>query len=98
MTHLLIDPHADRPKLLGSRWRRRTPQGDPYDTVIVRGVYEMAELGFEIVVSGVEFSPAVTVDAEAFAAGWTLAEDDPTAALEKVAQRLEEIAARGVEG
>jgi hypothetical protein len=96
MTRIIVDPHADQPKLLNSRWRRRKPQGDPYDTVIIRGVYEMGELGFELVISGVEFSPAVTIDADAFAAEWTRADDNPTAeSVERVAQRLEEIAARG---
>jgi hypothetical protein len=91
-----IDPDADKPKLISSRWRRRDPVGDPYDLVDITGVFDLGpDAGsYEIVLRPVEFAPTLSATAESFAANYTRADavDDVS---ERLAARLRELEARG---
>src|SRR3954467_670288 len=92
----VINPNAGRPSLLDSRWRRREPQGDPYDEVVIRGVFDLGNDngGLELVVSPLSFGPVLTCTAESLADSYSRSEaerDDPN---ERLQARLRELEAR----
>lgn len=90
----VIDPDADRPTLIGSRWRRREAAGDEWDEVIIRGVFDLGNDhgGLEYVVSPASFGPALTTTPDALAESYTRAEGDDPA--ERLAARLRDLEAR----
>ena len=61
---------ADRPSVMGSRWRRKAPEGDAWDYVAVVGIFDFGNDsgGKELVVQTVEFTgePTLTADANSF--------------------------------
>lgn len=90
---LVIDPDAGRPSLIGSRWRRRKPEGDdPWNEVVVTGVFDLGERGLELTVTPVSFGPTLSADPESFVAAYTRAEADDT--TEELTERLRAIEAR----
>lgn len=94
---VVIDPDADKPKLIGSRWRRRAPEGDAWDEVDLVGVHDNGpdHGGPELCVRTRAFTgePVMTADADSFIAAYKRAEaDDPA---ERLDRRLRELEARG---
>ncbi len=91
-----IDPLAGRSTLIGSTWVRRTPEGDDWDgPVRVLGIFEVDEL-IELVVGTVAFTgqPVMTADAADFARSYKREDPDDDDPAERVAARLQELAAR----
>ena len=98
---LVIDPDADRPTLIGSRWVRREPLGDDWDgPVEVCGLHDNGadHGGAELVIRTVAFTgePCCTASPESFAAAYRRerADNDPPL-VERLEARLNELAARG---
>ncbi len=92
---VVIDRDEGKSPLVGSRWRRRDLEGDPWDTVVICGVFDNGpdHGGFELVVQPLEFGePALTADPESFGATYRrVVADDPA---ERVSARLRELEAR----
>jgi hypothetical protein len=96
MTRWVIDPNAGKPRLLDSRWRRRAPQGDAYDEVVIRGVFDLGSDhgGLELVVSPLSFGPVLTCTAESLAEAYTRSEVESNDPNERLQARLRELEAR----
>jgi hypothetical protein len=94
-THaVVIDPEADRPALIGSAWTRRVPEGDEYDDIVVRGVFDLGERGggLELVVSPLTFGVTLTTTAEGLTESYKRADgDDP---VENLRARVRELESR----
>jgi hypothetical protein len=91
---LVINPDAGRPALLDSRWRRRHPEGDAYDEVVIRGIFDCGPDGggLELVISPLSFGPTLTCTPESLAEAYTRSEkNDPT---ERLKERLRDLEAR----
>lgn len=91
---IVIDRDAGKPALVGSRWRRRAPENDDWDKVVICGVHDNGpdHNGFELVVTPLAFGPCLTADPESFAAAYAREiEDDPALSA---AARLRELEAR----
>lgn len=71
---------------VGQRWKRRNPQGDEWDGIVVRGFAEGGET-VEVVVSPVSFGSPVSTSPQALLAAYTLDAPDPAAGLK---ERIEE--------
>lgn len=87
---VVIDPHADRESLIGSRWRRR--DGEDEAQYVVTGVFDLGNDygGLEIVFTSVDFGPTHTASVESFAEGFTrVSDDDPVERLDKVLADIE---------
>jgi hypothetical protein len=84
------------PKLIGSRWRRRDPEGDPWDgPVSVVGVFDLGDSGsLELVVQTVAFTgePTLTADSDSFLSAYVPYEPDPLATLRDRVADLERMA------
>ena len=93
-----IETDAGRPALIGSRWVRKQLEDDPYDEVVIRGVFEFSNDhpggSFEVVVSPASFGPAVTASGVSLAENYKRLDDDTTAEDEALEARLTELAAR----
>jgi hypothetical protein len=90
----VIDPHAGRPTLIGSHWHRRTPEDDPYDDIVIRGVFDLGNDsgGLELVISPQTFGPTLTCTPESLGESYARSQgQDPT---ERLRQRLRELEAR----
>jgi hypothetical protein len=95
---LVVDPDADRPTLIGSRWVRREPLGDAWDgPVEVVGCHDNGpdHGGLEMVIRTVAFTgePVLTATPESFGAAYKREGDDNPA--ERLNARLRELEARG---
>lgn len=88
---LVIDPDAGQPPLIGSRWKRREPQGDPYDRVVIRGIFTLSDdLGSELCVSPVEFAPTLTATPESLLENYIReGSDAPVQELRDTLRKLE---------
>lgn len=85
------------PKLIGSTWRRREPEGDSWDgPVAIVGVFDLGndQGGLELVVQTVAFTgePTLTADAESFVLAYVPDEPDPLARLRDRVSQLERMA------
>ena len=78
----------DRETVMGTEWHRRTPQGDDWDTIVIRGIFDGDEVaGREFVVSPVAFGHApVTCTPESLVDAYT--RDDRPDAMADLAHRL----------
>lgn len=92
---VVIDPDAGRPTLIGSHWTRRAKEDDPFDDVVIRGVFDLGNDsgGLEFCVSPLSFGPTLTATPESLSEAYTRAEGDDPA--EKLRRRLHELEARG---
>ena len=89
---LVVDPEAGRQSLIGSRWRRREPEDDEWDEVVISGVLDLGERGLELTVQPVTFGPTLSADPDSFVQAYVRAEaGDPTEDLD---ERLRAIEAR----
>jgi hypothetical protein len=94
MPWVVVDPDANKPTLIGSRWQRRAPEGDAWDEVVIRGVFDLGNDsgGLEYVVSPASFGPALTTPPESLTEGYARAEGDDV--TERLAARLRDLEAR----
>lgn len=96
---LVVDPTGDRPKLVGSRWVRRSPVGDLWDGPIeVAGIFDLGPDagGLELVVRLVEFAhgePALTTTAEALGAHYKREGEPDDGAAGRAQEALQALAA-----
>lgn len=92
----VVDPDAGRPALIGAEFRRRTPEGDIWDRIVVRGIHDNGpDFGLELVVSPVEFGPCLTCTTESLAESYTRATVDAAADVsERLDKRLADLEAR----
>ena len=67
-------------RLIGSVYKRREPDGTPFDRVVVRGLISGdPSMGIEdeLSVQPVDFGPVVSCTAASLAAGWDLESEGP---------------------
>lgn len=94
---VVINPDEGRPKLVGSEWLKRDPEGDCWDLVVVRGIFDLGNdspNNLELVISPKEFGPTITADVDSFVQAYKRAEEgaDP---FEQIDARLRALEARG---
>ncbi len=82
------------PHEIGTRLKRRSPKGDEYDRVVVRGHFEGGHRGeiVELVVSPATFGTPVCTTSESLFEAFTLdAGDDPAEEVAEIEARLSKL-------
>lgn len=92
---LRVDPDEGRPKLVGSRWERKTFEDDVFDLIEIRGVFDLGNDhgGLELVVSPVAFGPALTTTPDSLVEYYRRVEVEPDP-VEDLQSRVRDLEAR----